>query len=103
MGREVTSTVVLQALVQFAARFPKDASTDCVTVAGDALEFQAKPVVALGRIVFEQDGRAAVVGDDHIQRTVIVVIAYGQPRDGNACSKVGPAFEVTFVSFPSGP
>ena len=103
MRGEIAATIVLQALAQLTVRFPKNARADSIAIACHAFQPETKPIVPFGRIVFQEHGNPAVGCSEHIERSVIVVVAHGQTRAAKVFSNAVPPSELTFFSLPSGP
>jgi hypothetical protein len=66
MRREVTATIVLKALAEFTARFPKNARADSIAGASHAFQFETQPIVPLGRVVFQKHGSPAIGCNEHV-------------------------------------
>src|SRR6266566_3266020 len=68
-------------MTQFAARFPKNARSDGIAVTLHAFQLEPQPMVALGRVVFQQHWSSSVGRHEHVDRTVVVIVAHSQtPR-----------------------
>ena len=85
--REIAAAIILKPLSHLAARFPDNARADGVTVAGDALQLNSQPVVAVSRVIFQEHGRPTVDANDHVHCAVIVVIAHRESTRGKILLK----------------
>src|SRR5437764_10755919 len=68
-------------MTQFAAPFPKNARPDGIAVTLHAFQLESQPIVALGSVVFQQHWSSSVGRNEHVDRTVVVIVAHSQtPR-----------------------
>jgi len=56
MRREVTATIVLKALAESTARFPKNARADSIAGASHAFQFETQPMFPLAALFFKSTG-----------------------------------------------
>src|ERR1700686_4898708 len=74
-------------MTQFAARFPKNARSDGIAVTLYALQLESQPIVARGRVVFQQHWSSTVGRNEHIEGAVVVIVAHSQTPRGKISLK----------------
>src|SRR5438552_8832786 len=84
---EIAAAIVLRALAAFAACFPKYTLPDSIAIARHAFQPETQPIVPFGRVVLQEHGRAAVGCNEHIERSVIVIVAHSQSSRSEALLK----------------
>src|SRR4051812_48586249 len=78
MRREVTASAVLKPRIFLSLHGPGNLCADCVAITSHAFQLDPEPVVPFRRSVFEQQRRTTVIANQHIDRSVIVVISNSQ-------------------------